>query len=69
MSNTSDARDIAAMIDKVRKLPGWRVEEGIRMQWKVFPPTGAPIFVSKTPTDFRTVRNFRAALRRAGARV
>jgi len=69
MSNPAAQRAIADMIKEVRKLKGWRVEEGGRMQWKVFPPSGAPIFASKTPTDTRAVKNIRAQLRRAGAEI
>lgn len=46
---------------------GWRVERRGH-GWGFFPPDSSipPIFTGGTPSDYRSIHNFRAALRRAG---
>lgn len=47
---------------------GWRVEKRKCNHWGFFPANGnySPIFTGGTPTDYRSVANLKAQLRRAG---
>ncbi len=45
---------------------GWRIEVRGSGHLSWIPPRGRIVFTSSTPSDPRTVKNFRAQLKRAG---
>lgn len=61
MSRKSDIRDI---LDEIQKR-GFAVEQRKKTHhWKVTAPNGEITFTSSTPSDHRTIRNFRAWVKR-----
>lgn len=58
------AKEVEALLDEVRELPGWRVED-IGDRWRIAPPDGPLIFHAKRVIG-KGIRNLRAELRRAG---
>jgi DNA-binding transcriptional regulator YhcF (GntR family) len=66
MSNTSNRqKEMRDLIDQVRSVDGWRVEHDGR-HYRVFPPSGPVLILSRTPSDHRSMANARALLRRNG---
>lgn len=47
---------------------GWRVDKTAKHHWRFLPPVLSlpAVVTSGTPSDFRAVRNFLAAMRRSG---
>lgn len=45
---------------------GCRVERGRNCHYKIFPPSGGMIVASSTPSDYRSIKDVEARLRRAG---
>jgi hypothetical protein len=58
-------RAIDEMLKVVAATPGWSYSPGAH-SWKIRTPDNTPIFISKTPSDYRGVRNVRAQLIRHG---
>lgn len=50
---------------------GWAVQETAKKHWKFVPPVGglSPVFYSGSPSDWRAIRNFVAAMRQRGLQV
>lgn len=49
---------------------GWRITMTGSGHLRWLPPQGgSPVFTASTPDDYRTVRNCRSSLRRAGLRL
>lgn len=63
------ARDMDQMLNQVSRLPGWTVHLRKAGHWVVTSPGGEQHFVSGTPSDSRSIKNVRAALRRLGAEL
>lgn len=45
---------------------GCRIEQSKGNHWKIFVPNGSIIVTASTPSDYRSLRNTRARLRKAG---
>ena len=67
MSRNKEVKELVAYCERQ---PGVRVEEGTK-HWKVFPAdkTKAMVRIPKTPSDWRSLENCKAELRRAGLDV
>lgn len=61
-------KDVKRLIDLVRQHEneGWSVKQTAGRKLCVKPPVGEPIYTGITPGDLHSVKNFEAALRRAG---
>ena len=62
-----DAREVEGLAEIARE-QGWRIERTRGGHWRFVPPdpTREIVVMSGTASDWRAVRNFRAALRRSG---
>jgi hypothetical protein len=60
--------DVMRLLDRLVEEPGWNyVYKAGSGHYRVTGPNGALYFASSTPSDYRTLQNTRAALRRLGA--
>ncbi|CAB4203540.1 hypothetical protein UFOVP1382_153 [uncultured Caudovirales phage] len=64
---SSKQREVDALVKQIRRL-GFTVDKTGAGHWRVASPSG-PIFMPSTPSDWRAVKNMRAALRRAGIAI
>lgn len=65
MSSKKETKELVA---KLRKLPGWRIEE-IKGGWMAYPPDKSlsAVNIHATPSDHRAWLNTLARLRQRGA--
>lgn len=62
------ASETNKLIRKIRKA-GWTVCKTKKAHWKVTSPSGESVVLPSTPSEYRSMRNTRALLRRAGLEV
>jgi predicted RNA binding protein YcfA (HicA-like mRNA interferase family) len=62
------SKDTRQLLTELRK-QGWAVKLAGSGHWRVTSPSGETITVPATPQSWRSLRNTRAELRRAGARL
>jgi hypothetical protein len=63
------SKEIEELLDQVARLPGWRVDNTSK-GWRIYPPAGTPMSAPHGPHNtWRTLKNLRAKLRRAGADI
>lgn len=63
------ASEISQLIRKVRRLPGWTVELRKAGHYLATSPSGEQCFMPRSPSDWRSLLNVRAQLRRLGANI
>lgn len=66
---SSDIRAIIRQLENKRLNPGWRVQQTKSSHYVALGPNGQRVSMPSTPSDHRSVKNVKAKLRRAGARV
>jgi hypothetical protein len=57
------------LIALVREAPGWTVSLTGGGHYRIKPPAGRLLFVPSTPSDWRSIRNARADLRKLGLEI
>lgn len=67
----ADRDDHFRAVKTAAELQGWAVLETAKQHWKFVPPKAGmtPVFYSGSPSDWRAIRNFIAAMRQRGFRV
>lgn len=63
------SKDIAQLIRRLERLRGWTVELKKGGHYAAKGPELVLYFFSATPSDYRSIRNIRAELRKRGADV
>jgi hypothetical protein len=64
VSSNAAKKDVAAIVRRVRRLPGWTVEHGRHIKFRL---DGAVVAVApSSPSDPRTAANLKADLKRKG---
>lgn len=64
----ADRDDHFLALKSAAEAQGWAVEETAKKHWKFVPPHKGvtPVFYSGSPSDWRAIRNFVAAMRQRG---
>lgn len=68
--NYGTDKEIASILRKL-EAQGWRIERsGATSHWRCYAPDGVTIVgMSATPGAYTAMKNWKAALRRAGAKI
>lgn len=62
-------RDIQDLVRKLRRQPGWTVDQTPGCHYQARGPKQALMHFSATPSDSRSIKNIKSKLRRLGAEI